>query len=128
MKRGNSSNCVHWLYTVLTGTSTSMLFSTCSIPFSHLLAYHSRRDAGLSMRAPPDHLSSFASLNFGRFFAHPAIARSLPRQLTAFLIGAFRTIGKPFAQARFVIGFGPEFLSFVHKKEGPGLDRPPSLV
>src|SRR3954452_23246170 len=28
MNRGNSSNCVHWLYAVLTGTSTEMLFST----------------------------------------------------------------------------------------------------
>ncbi len=48
MKRGNSSNCVHWSYATLTGTLTSRVFSTRLIRFSSAWAGASRSIGGSS--------------------------------------------------------------------------------
>ena len=51
MNCGNSSNCVHWLYAVLTGTSTSTDFSTLVISSPLASAATSSRCRSLSRRS-----------------------------------------------------------------------------
>src|SRR5262245_12406174 len=56
MKRGNSSNCVHWLYAVRTGTCTSMLCSMVAMwapPLAKRSLAERPRERGSKITATP---------------------------------------------------------------------------
>src|SRR5437763_977315 len=81
MKRGNSSNWVHWSYAVRTGTSTSMVFFVVAMSCPPDVVGRDRRSSGDATLAPADRAQHVRRRDHVTFRDREQAGRSLGERL-----------------------------------------------